>query len=137
MKELKFYIVDDMNTIRKLVAYVLKNAGINNYNTFEDGSYAWKALLDVAGTPAQPDFIISDWNMPIMKGVELLKNCRSHAAYKDIAFLMLTAEQEAHIVKEVILAGVDGYIVKPFVPNVFLQKIQQIYEKKFIAAAPS
>src|SRR4051812_17167323 len=115
--DLRFLVVDDMLTMRKIIGQQLKILGATNILEANDGSTAWEVLEREQNKPIQ--FIISDWNMPQMKGIDLLKKCRAHAVYKDVGFLMVTAEAEVAQVKEALLAGVDNYVVKPFTPAAF------------------
>ncbi|OFZ54905.1 MAG: histidine kinase [Bdellovibrionales bacterium RIFOXYC1_FULL_54_43] len=129
--DLRFLVVDDMLTMRKIIGQQLKALGAStNIVEANDGTTAWEILeREAASKPIQ--FVISDWNMPQMKGIDLLKKCRAHATYKDIAFLMVTAEAEANQVKEALVAGVDNYVVKPFTPAAFEEKIKSVAAKRF------
>ena len=129
--DLRFLVVDDMLTMRKIVSQQLKALGATQIVEANDGTTAWAILEKAAGTPEAPTFIVSDWNMPQMKGIDLLRKCRSHDAYKDIAFLLVTAEAEATQVKEAVTAGVDNYVVKPFTPAAFQEKMNIVLGKRF------
>jgi two-component system chemotaxis response regulator CheY len=132
LAQLRFLVVDDMLTMRKIVSQQLKTLGITQITEANDGTTAWQVLENAVATPDKaPQFIVSDWNMPQMKGIDLLKKCREHANYKDIAFLLVTAEAEAAQVKEAILAGVDNYVVKPFTPASFQEKLNAVFAKRF------
>ena len=134
LADLSFLIVDDMATIRVMTQNLLKEFGVSKITAKADAFDAWEHLKSVeSDSSLQPQFIISDWNMPKMKGVELLKNCRSSQAYKDIPFMMLTGETEIDIVKEVIAAGVDAYVTKPFTPKQFKEKLAVVFKKKVLA----
>src|SRR5687767_1418961 len=104
--ELSFLVVDDTTTMRKIVAGGLKELGVTRILEAKDGQGAWETLerSRVSNMPIQ--FVISDINMPVMTGVELLKKCRGSADYKSIAFLLVTAETDFMQMKEAILAGV-------------------------------
>lgn len=129
--DLRFLVVDDMLTMRKIITQQLKLLGATQIVEANDGTVAWD-LLDKAAAANQPiQFIVSDWNMPEMKGIDLLRKCRASAAYKDIAFLLVTAEAEAAQVKEAITAGVDNYVVKPFTPQSFQEKLGAVHSKRF------
>lgn len=120
-KMLKILTVDDFFSMRRIVKNLLKDLGYDEVLEADDGSTAWKTLEE-----QKVDFIISDWNMPKMTGLDLLKKVRSDARTKGIPFLMVTAESEKGNVIEAVQAGVTNYIVKPFTPEVFKQKVEQI-----------
>jgi two-component system chemotaxis response regulator CheY len=120
-KNLKILIVDDFATMRKVIRNLLKQGGFENVVEAEDGVAALKALK------SQPvDFIISDWNMPNMSGLELLKAVRSDDELKALPFLMVTAEALKDNVVAAVKAGVSNYIVKPFTAEVLNEKIEKI-----------
>lgn len=129
--DLRFMVVDDMATMRKVISQQLKNMGATQIVEASDGSVA-KQLLEKAITQNLPtQFIVSDWNMPTVSGIELLKFCRTHATYKNVPFLLVTAEAEMGQVSEAITAGVDNYVVKPFTPASFSEKMNAVYAKRF------
>ena len=120
-KYLKILIVDDFATMRKVIRNLLKQGGFENVVEAEDGVAALKVLK------SQPvDFIISDWNMPNMSGLELLKSVRSDDELKALPFLMVTAEALKDNVVAAVKAGVSNYIVKPFTAEVLNEKIEKI-----------
>lgn len=129
---LRFLVVDDMMTMRKIVTQQLKGMGVQHVDEANDGSVAWTKLEEAAAKNAPYQFIVSDWNMPEMKGIDLLKKCRAHPAYKSIGFLLVTAESEVSQVKEALAAGVDNYLVKPFTPTTFQEKLMSAYSKRSI-----
>jgi two-component system, chemotaxis family, chemotaxis protein CheY len=129
--DLKYLVVDDMLTMRKIISQQLKSMGATSIVEANDGSVAWEILEKNIGAANAPNFIVSDWNMPILKGIDLLRKCRAHASFKDIAFLLVTAEAEVAQVKEAITAGVDNYVVKPFTPASFQEKMGSVYNKRF------
>lgn len=129
--ELRFLVVDDMATMRKVVSQQLKALGVTQISEASDGSIAKEALEKAAATNQPIQFVVSDWNMPNMSGIDLLKYCRSNATYKDVPFLLVTAESEITQVSEAISAGVDSYVVKPFTPASFGEKMQAVYAKRF------
>lgn len=133
LKDLRFLVIDDMLTMRKIVSKQLKDLGVTTITEADDGSTGWKALEKSITDNAKLQYIVSDWNMPIMKGLDLLKKCRADERFKDIAFLMVTAEAEVAQVKEAIVAGVDNYVVKPFTPDAFRDKLNMVYKKRFPA----
>lgn len=128
----KILIVDDMSTMRKLVAKACAQLGLINIVQAEDGVKAWEAL-----TSATEPFglIISDWNMPNCTGIDLLKRVRSSDAMKGIPFVLLTAERDTAQVKEAVVAGVDNYIVKPFNQETFTQKLETVFQKRINKAS--
>ena len=121
----KVLIVDDMSTMRKLVKRSVGLLGMTQHEEAADGQIAWTLLNE------KKDFglIISDWNMPNCTGLEFLKRVRADSRFKNLPFLLLTAEGEAEQVKEAILAGVDGYVLKPFTHESLTQKLEQTYKK--------
>lgn len=129
--EFRYLVVDDMLTMRKIISQQLKALGATQLAEANDGTVAWE-MAESAAKAGQPyQVIISDWNMPQMKGIDLLRKCRGDAAYKDVAFLLVTAESEATQVKEAIGAGVDNYVVKPFTPQAFQEKLTALFAKRF------
>jgi two-component system chemotaxis response regulator CheY len=120
-KNLKILIVDDFATMRKVIRNLLKQGGFENVAEAEDGAAALKVLK------SQPvDFVISDWNMPNMSGLELLKAVRADEELKEMPFLMVTAEALKDNVVAAVKAGVSNYIVKPFTAEVLNEKIEKI-----------
>ncbi len=120
-KNLKILVVDDFATMRKVIRNLLKQGGFENVAEAEDGVAALKVLK------SQPvDFVISDWNMPNMSGLELLKAVRADEELKELPFLMVTAEALKDNVVAAVKAGVSNYIVKPFTAEVLNEKIEKI-----------
>lgn len=125
----KFLVVDDFATMRKIVKKVLQELGYTNVVEADDGATAWP-LIQEAHTKGEPfDFVISDWNMPQMQGIELLKQCRSDARFKALPFMLVTAESEQKQILEAAKAGVSNYVVKPFNSVTLKQKLEQVYAK--------
>ena len=120
-KNLKILIVDDFATMRKVIRNLLKQGGFENVVEAEDGVAALKVLKS-----QKMDFIISDWNMPNMSGLELLKAVRGDDELKELPFLMVTAEALKDNVVAAVKAGVSNYIVKPFTAEVLNEKIEKI-----------
>jgi two-component system chemotaxis response regulator CheY len=120
-KNLKILIVDDFATMRKVIRNLLKQGGFENVVEAEDGVAALKVLQS-----QKVDFIISDWNMPNMSGLELLKAVRGADDLKELPFLMVTAEALKDNVVAAVKAGVSNYIVKPFTAEVLNEKIEKI-----------
>jgi two-component system chemotaxis response regulator CheY len=128
--KLSFLVVDDMSTLRKLVSQQLRALGATQIIEATDGKIAKEILEKKASDGVPIQFIISDWNMPNCTGIELLRFCRSHPLYKDIPFLMVTAETETSQISEANAAGVDSYVVKPFTPSSFTEKLLAVYKKR-------
>ncbi len=120
--DMKILIVDDFATMRRIVKNILTQLGFKNFIEADDGSVAWEILQK-----EQVDFIVSDWNMPKMPGIELLKKVRADEKLKDIPFLMVTAEAQKENIIEAVKAKVSNYIVKPFTPETLGEKIEKIF----------
>lgn len=123
-------VVDDMMTMRKLIRKSLTALGFSQFTEAADGALAWEALSS-SQNPVQ--LVISDWNMPNCTGLDFLKRVRADSRFKALPFVLLTAEAEAHQVKEALLAGVSNYIIKPFTTDMLKEKLQQTYSR---VAAP-
>ncbi len=121
---IKILVVDDFSTMRRIVKNLLRQLGYINIEEAEDGAQAYSKLKNGGF-----GFVISDWNMPNMDGLGLLKKIRSDEELKDIPVLMVTAEAEKDKVVTAIQAGVNNYIVKPFTGEVLKEKIDKIFEK--------
>ena len=119
---MKVLVVDDFATMRRIVKGVLKQLGFNNIVEAEDGTTAMDALKK-----EKVGLIVSDWNMPKMTGLDLLKAVRSDEDLKDTPFIMVTAEGQKENVIEAVKAGVSNYIVKPFTPETFSEKLQKVF----------
>ncbi|MFZ4700211.1 MAG: chemotaxis response regulator CheY [Candidatus Methylumidiphilus sp.] len=119
-----FLIVDDFSTMRRIIRNLLKELGYGDVDEAEDGAVALKKLR--AGSY---DFVISDWNMPVMDGLQLLKAIRSDAALAKLPVLMVTAEAKKENIIEAAQAGASGYIVKPFSASTLDEKINKIIDK--------
>ncbi len=122
--KMKILVVDDFSTMRRIVKNVLKQLGFENIEEAEDGVQAL-AKLKTGGF----GFVVTDWNMPNMDGLDFFKAARAEPATKEIPFLMVTAEAEKDKVITAIQAGVNNYIVKPFTAEVFKEKMDRIFEK--------
>ncbi|MEJ5226377.1 chemotaxis response regulator CheY [Thermodesulfovibrio sp.] len=123
--KIRVLVVDDFPTMRRIVKNLLKQLGFENIDEAENGEDALRKLKG-----GDYGLVVSDWNMPVMEGIDLLKNVRSDPQLKDIPFLMVTAEAEKEKVIEAIKAGVDNYIVKPFTGEVLKEKLEKIAQKK-------
>jgi two-component system, chemotaxis family, chemotaxis protein CheY len=109
---MRVLVVDDFATMRKIIKNVLKQISIDNVVEAENGKHALSVLRS-----DDIDFIISDWIMPEMTGIEFLRACKEDETIKNIPFVMVTAEAQKDSVLEAIKSGVDNYIVKPFTPE--------------------
>ena len=123
-KNMKILVVDDFSTMRRIVKNILRQLGFNNILEADDGSTG----LDIL-QKERIDMVISDWNMPKMTGLELLKIVRADDALRDIPFLMVTAEAQQENIIEAVKSGVNNYIVKPFTAETLGKKIEQIFNK--------
>jgi two-component system chemotaxis response regulator CheY len=119
---MKVLVVDDFATMRRIVKGVLKQLGFSNIIEAEDGNAALGELRK-----EKFGLIVSDWNMPNMSGLDLLKAVRGDATLKTIPFIMVTAEGQKENVIEAVKAGVSNYIVKPFTPETFGEKLQKVF----------
>jgi two-component system, chemotaxis family, chemotaxis protein CheY len=122
---LNILVVDDFATMRRIVRNALKQLGYNHIFEADDGTSALEVLKK-----EKIQFIISDWNMPQMPGIELLKTVRGTEEWKSLPFLMVTAEGQREYVLEAVKHKVSNYIVKPFTPEVLREKINKILETK-------
>lgn len=123
-KNMKILVVDDFSTMRRIVKNILRQLGFVNIIEADDGSTALEILQR-----EKIEFVVSDWNMPKMTGLELLKVIRADDALKHIPFLMVTAEAQQENIIEAVKSGVSNYIVKPFTAETLSQKINQIFTK--------
>lgn len=127
----KVLVVDDFKTMRKLVINALSQCGMTNVTEFEDAADAAPQIEKAAQEGAPFQLIVSDWNMPKMQGIDLLKKVRENPLTKDTPFLLVTAEAEQKNILEAVKLGVSNYIVKPFSPTTFSEKLQAVYQKHF------
>lgn len=122
--KMKILVVDDFATMRRIVKNILRQIGFENIDEAEDGEQAYIKLQS-----GNYKFVVSDWNMPNLDGLGLLKKVRSDANLKDLPILMVTAEAEKEKVVEAIKAGVSSYVVKPFTAEVLKEKMDKILSK--------
>jgi two-component system chemotaxis response regulator CheY len=127
----RILIVDDMPSIRDLVRNQLKALGFVEIIESEDGVLAWTVIENQYAQANPIELVISDWNMPNMKGLDLLKKVRSNQVFAKLPFILLTSEAEREQVTEAVMAGVSQYIVKPFSGKVFEEKLKTAYLKHF------
>ena len=121
-KNMKVLVVDDFSTMRRIVKNILRQLGFVNIVEADDGTTAVSIL-----EREKVDLIISDWNMPNMTGIELLRHVRSTEELKDLPFLMVTAEAQQENIIEAVKAKVSNYIVKPFTADTLNEKIEKIF----------
>jgi two-component system chemotaxis response regulator CheY len=122
--DLKFLIVDDFSTMRRIVRGLLKEIGYNNAEEAEDGSVALNMLKN-----SKFDFVVSDINMPVMNGFELLSAVKADETLKHLPVLMVTAEARKEDIVRAAQDGAAGYIVKPFTKATLEEKVQKIMQK--------
>lgn len=123
-KNLKILIVDDFSTMRRIVRNLLKELGFTNADEAEDGVVALQKLKS-----GNFQFVVSDWNMPNMTGIELLRAIRADADLKHLPVLMVTAEAKKENIIEAAQAGASGYVVKPFTAATLEEKLNKVFEK--------
>ena len=121
---MKILVVDDFSTMRRIIKNLLRDLGFTNTSDADDGQTALPMLK--SGTY---DFLVTDWNMPGMTGIELLKAVRADPDLASLPVLMVTAEQKKEQIVEAAQAGVNGYIVKPFTAITLKEKIDKIFER--------
>jgi two-component system chemotaxis response regulator CheY len=120
----KFLVVDDFSTMRRIVRNLLKELGYTNVDEAEDGVVALSKLRG-----GNFEFVVSDWNMPNMDGLELLKHIRADAELAKLPVLMVTAEAKKENIIAAAQAGANGYVVKPFTAATLDEKLSKIFEK--------
>ena len=122
-KDMRILVVDDFSTMRRIVKNILRQLGYNNVVEADDGTTALVKLK-----AEKIDFVVTDWNMPKMSGLELLKEIRATEAWKSTPVLMVTAEALQENIIAAIKAGVSNYIVKPFDAATMAEKIDKIFD---------
>jgi two-component system chemotaxis response regulator CheY len=120
---MKILVVDDFSTMRRIVRNLLKELGFSNISEAEDGVEALKKLRSEGNF----EFVVSDWNMPNMTGIELLRTIRADAALKHLPVLMVTAEAKRENIIEAAQAGASGYVVKPFTAATLDEKLKKVF----------
>ncbi|MDE1461522.1 chemotaxis response regulator CheY [Spartinivicinus sp. A2-2] len=123
-KNMKILIVDDFSTMRRIIKNLLRDLGFTNTSEADDGQTALP-MLQSGGF----DFLVTDWNMPGMTGIDLLKAVRADPKLNTLPVLMVTAEAKRDQIIEAAQAGVNGYVVKPFTAAVLKEKIEKIFER--------
>ena len=122
--KMKFLVVDDFSTMRRIVRNLLKELGFVNVDEAEDGVVALQKLNSMPF-----DFVVTDWNMPNMDGLKLLQTIRAHPQLKHLPVLMITAEAKRENIIAAAQSGASGYIVKPFTAATLNEKLGKIFEK--------
>jgi two-component system chemotaxis response regulator CheY len=123
-KNMKVLVVDDFSTMRRIVKNLLRDLGFTNTVEADDGQTALP-ILEAGGI----DFLVTDWNMPGMTGIELLKAVRANPDLVDLPVLMVTAEAKREQIIMAAQAGVNGYVIKPFTAGTLKEKIEKIFER--------
>ncbi len=123
-KNMQILVVDDFSTMRRIVKNVLRELGFNNLKEAEEGGPALQILRST-----KIDFVVTDWNMPGMNGLELLKAIRADERLKSLPVLMVTAEAKREQIIEAAQCGVNGYVVKPFTAQTLKLKMEKVFER--------
>ena len=123
-KNMKILVVDDFSTMRRIIKNLLRDLGFNNTTEADDGQTALPMLRN-----NDFDFLITDWNMPGMTGIDLLKTVRADDRLAAMPVLMVTAEAKREQIVEAAQAGVNGYIVKPFTAQTLNEKLEKIFDR--------
>lgn len=123
-KNMKILVVDDFSTMRRIIKNLLKDLGFTNIQEADDGNTALPMLVQ-----GDFDFVVTDWNMPGMQGIDLLRAIRSDDKLKHLPVLMVTAEAKKEQIVAAAQAGVNGYVVKPFTAATLKEKLDKIFER--------
>jgi two-component system chemotaxis response regulator CheY len=123
-KDVKILVVDDFSTMRRIIKNLLRDLGFTNVEEADDG----KTALPILKT-GRVDFLVTDWNMPGMTGIDLVKTVRADENLSHIPILMVTAEAKREQIIAAAQAGVNGYVVKPFTAATLKEKIEKIFER--------
>ncbi|AGH82040.1 response regulator containing CheY-like receiver, AAA-type ATPase, and DNA-binding domains [Psychromonas sp. CNPT3] len=123
-RNMKVLIVDDFSTMRRIIKNLLRDLGFTNTFEADDGHTALPMLKD-----GDFEFVVTDWNMPIMQGIDLLKEIRKDPKLKHLPVLMVTAEAKREQIIEAAQAGVNGYIVKPFTAGTLKEKLDKVFQR--------
>ena len=123
-KKMRILVVDDFSTMRRIVKNLLVELGFSNISEADDGITALPIL-----ERGEIDFLVTDWNMPGMPGIDLLKAVRANENLAHLPVLMVTAEAKKEQIVEAAQAGVNGYVVKPFTANTLKEKIEKVFER--------
>ena len=122
--KLRFLVVDDFSTMRRIIRNLLKELGYTNVDEAEDGAMGLSKLQS-----EKYDFVVSDWNMPNMNGLDMLKAIRADEGLRHLPVLMVTAEAKKENIVAAAEAGASGYVVKPFTAATLDEKLTKIFEK--------
>lgn len=123
-KNMKILVVDDFSTMRRIIKNLLKDLGFSSIQEADDGNTALPMLQQ-----GDFDFVVTDWNMPGMQGIDLLRAIRSDDSLKHLPVLMVTAEAKKEQIVAAAQAGVNGYVVKPFTAATLKEKLEKIFER--------
>ena len=123
-KNMKILVVDDFSTMRRIIKNLLKDLGFSIIQEADDGSTALPMLQQ-----GDFDFVVTDWNMPGMQGIDLLRAIRADDSLKHLPVLMVTAEAKKEQIVAAAQAGVNGYVVKPFTAATLKEKLEKIFER--------
>jgi len=123
-KNMKILVVDDFSTMRRIIKNLLRDLGLTNTQEADDGATALPMLKE-----GDFDFVVTDWNMPGMQGIDLLKHIRADDKLKHLPVLMVTAEAKREQIIAAAQAGVNGYIVKPFTAGTLKEKLDKIFQR--------
>ncbi len=123
-KNIKILIVDDFSTMRRIIKNLLRDLGFTNTEEADDGTTALPMLQS-----GKFELLVTDWNMPGMQGIDLLRHVRADENLSSMPVLMVTAEQKKEQIVEAAKAGVNGYIVKPFTAQTLKEKLEKIFER--------
>jgi len=123
-KNMKILVVDDFSTMRRIIKNLLKDLGFGNIQEADDGNTALPMLQN-----GDFDFVVTDWNMPGMQGIDLLRAIRADDNLKHLPVLMVTAEAKKEQIVAAAQAGVNGYVVKPFTAATLKEKLDKIFER--------
>jgi two-component system chemotaxis response regulator CheY len=123
-KNMKLRVVDDFSTMRRIIKNLLRDLGLTNTQEADDGQTALPMLKE-----GDFDFVVTDWTMPGMQGIDLLKHIRADEKLKHLPVLMVTAEAKREQIIAAAQAGVNGYIVKPFTAGTLKEKLDKIFQR--------
>jgi len=123
-KNMKILVVDDFSTMRRIIKNLLKDLGFTSIQEADDGNTALPMLVQ-----GDFDFVVTDWNMPGMQGIDLLRAIRADDNLKHLPVLMVTAEAKKEQIVAAAQAGVNGYVVKPFTAATLKEKLEKIFER--------
>ncbi len=121
---MKILVVDDFSTMRRIIKNLLKDLGFTNIQEADDGNTALPMLVQ-----GDFDFVVTDWNMPGMQGIDLLRAIRADDNLKHLPVLMVTAEAKKEQIVAAAQAGVNGYVIKPFTAATLKEKLEKIFER--------